>query len=164
MAGTTYLHQEAMKIVSPARKYPLPLKQNILDIYLKIILQVHIVYMGEKYHNDLKLVTDSHLDLLASVVGRYASSTIFFFFSFGFDYYLVDVIQAKSNKQILLEAMKQILFVPDTTWNRLAYDLTRSKGLIKLNEFSAGILMVYAIKFKTHLDFSIRSGIGVSEF
>jgi hypothetical protein len=129
-----------MKIVSPARKYPLPLKQNILDIYLKIILQVHIVYMGEKYHNDLKLVTDSHLDLLASVVGRYASSTIFFFFSFGFDYYLVDVIQAKSNKQILLEAMKQILFVPDTTWNRLAYDLTRSKGFISSTSLVLGSL------------------------
>jgi len=62
------------------QKISLPLKQNILDIYLKSILQVHIVYMGEKYHNDLKLVTDSHLDLLASVVGRYASSTNFFFF------------------------------------------------------------------------------------
>ena len=87
--------------------------------------------MGEKYHNDLKLVTDSHLDLLASVVGRYASSPIFL--SFGLDYYLVDVIQAKSNKQILLEAMKQILFVPDTTWNRLAYNLTRSKGLSSMS-------------------------------
>jgi hypothetical protein len=64
----------------------------------------------------------------------------FFFFSFGFDYYLVDVIQAKSNKQILLEAMKQILFVPDTTWNRLAYDLTRSKGFISSTSLVLGSL------------------------
>ncbi|KAA8526071.1 hypothetical protein F0562_007829 [Nyssa sinensis] len=32
---------------------------------------VHIVYVEKKHHNDPKLVTDSHHDLLVSVVGRY---------------------------------------------------------------------------------------------
>ena len=33
--------------------------------------QVHIVYLGEKQHDDPFLTTNSHLDMLASVVERY---------------------------------------------------------------------------------------------
>lgn len=33
--------------------------------------QVHIVYLGGKQHDDPMLKTDSHHDMLASIVGRY---------------------------------------------------------------------------------------------
>ena len=35
------------------------------------IKQVHIVYLGETQHDDPMLTTNSHHDMLASVVGRY---------------------------------------------------------------------------------------------
>ena len=34
-------------------------------------IQVHIVYLGERQYDDPKLITDSHHDMLAKVVGRY---------------------------------------------------------------------------------------------
>lgn len=37
-------------------------------------LQVHIVYLGEKQQDDPKLITDSHHDMLATVVGRYGTN------------------------------------------------------------------------------------------
>lgn len=35
------------------------------------------MYLGEKQHDDSKLITDSHHDILASVAGRYDSSCVF---------------------------------------------------------------------------------------
>lgn len=44
--------------------------EQVLQILL-LFKQVHIVYLGERQHDDPKQVTDSHHDLLATVVGRY---------------------------------------------------------------------------------------------
>ncbi|CAA2971237.1 subtilisin-like protease [Olea europaea subsp. europaea] len=46
------------------------------DIFLtwaNVESKVHIVYMGERQHNDIELTTSSHHDLLSSVLGREAS-------------------------------------------------------------------------------------------
>ena len=34
-------------------------------------IQVHIIYLGERQHDEPKLITDLHHDMLAKVVGRY---------------------------------------------------------------------------------------------
>jgi hypothetical protein len=43
---------------------------NYSKFYIKT-LQLYIVYMGEKKHDDPSMVTASHHDVLASVLGRY---------------------------------------------------------------------------------------------
>ena len=42
-------------------------------------LQVHIVYLGERQHDDPEVVTHSHHDMLASIVGRYNRSNYLYF-------------------------------------------------------------------------------------
>lgn len=61
----------------------IPLK-NLMRTYWGIEifcynLQVHIVYLGERQHNDPELVRDSHHDMLASIVGRYNKRNYLYF-------------------------------------------------------------------------------------
>lgn len=46
-------------------------RNRIEEIISYVQLQVHIVYLGEKQHDDPKLITNSHHEMLADVVGRY---------------------------------------------------------------------------------------------
>ncbi|GJN25290.1 hypothetical protein PR202_gb13098 [Eleusine coracana subsp. coracana] len=43
----------------------------LVPISAKASTKVYIVYMGEKKHKDPAMVTASHHDVLASVLGRY---------------------------------------------------------------------------------------------
>uniref|UniRef100_A0A5B7BFC1 Uncharacterized protein n=1 Tax=Davidia involucrata TaxID=16924 RepID=A0A5B7BFC1_DAVIN len=62
--------------------------------------RVHIVYMGQRQHNDPKLVTDSHRDLLVSVVGskEAASNSMIYSYKHGFSGFAAKLTVSQAQK------------------------------------------------------------------
>ncbi|XP_060972050.1 subtilisin-like protease SBT3.5 [Cannabis sativa] len=114
---------------------------------------VHIVYMGEKQHQDPDLITDSHHHLLAKIVGskERASELMVYSYRHGFSGFAAKLTQSQA--QHIAELPGVIRVIPNTihklqttrTWDSLDLTITKAPSnlLQKTNNGDGVIIGVF---------------------
>ncbi|KAL5831463.1 hypothetical protein ACOSQ3_016879 [Xanthoceras sorbifolium] len=99
-----------------------------------VMSKVHIVYLGERQHDDPKLITDSHHDILATVVGSKEAASEFMVYSYkhGFSGFAAKLTEAQAQK---LSELPGVVRVIPNSLHRL--QTTRSWDFLGLSSHSS---------------------------
>ncbi|EEF43470.1 subtilisin-like protease SBT3.5 [Ricinus communis] len=85
--------------------------QGVLVTKVEATSNVHIVYLGEKQHDDLKLITDSHHDMLANIVGskELASELMVYSYKHGFSGFAAKLTESQAQKLSELPGVVRVI-------------------------------------------------------
>ncbi|XP_058009769.1 subtilisin-like protease SBT3.3 isoform X2 [Hevea brasiliensis] len=106
---------------------------GILMTVVEAASNVHIVYLGEKQHDDPKLITNSHHDMLADVVGskELASQLIVYSYKHGFSGFAAKLTESQAQK--LAELPGVVRVIPNSLHK---LQTTRSWDFLGLSSYS----------------------------
>uniref|UniRef100_A0A199U9T9 Subtilisin-like protease n=1 Tax=Manihot esculenta TaxID=3983 RepID=A0A199U9T9_MANES len=85
--------------------------QGILMTVAEATSKVHIVYLGEKQHDDPKLITNSHHEMLADVVGskELASQLMVYSYKHGFSGFAAKLTESQAHKLAELPGVVRVI-------------------------------------------------------
>ncbi|XP_024026852.1 subtilisin-like protease SBT3.6 isoform X1 [Morus notabilis] len=112
-------------------------------------VNVHIVYMGEKQHNDPGMITDSHHHLLAKIVGskQKASELMVYSYKHGFSGFAAKLTESEAKKIAELPGVVRV--IPNTlhrlqttrSWDSLGLSYESNSNLLHNSSNGDGVII-----------------------
>ncbi|KAK2973549.1 hypothetical protein RJ640_010604 [Escallonia rubra] len=111
--------------------------------------QVYIVYLGERRHSDPELVTDSHHDILGSVMGskKLASESMVYSYRHGFSGFAAKITESQARRLAELPGVARVM--PNTlhklqttrSWDYLGLPSNAPNNLIDKSNMGDGVII-----------------------
>lgn len=110
---------------------------------------VHIVYLGERQHNDPELVRDSHHDMLASIVGskEVASELMVYSYKHGFSGFAAKLTESQAQRIAELPGVLRV--IPNSlhqlqttrSWDYLGLSFQSPKNILHSSNMGDGVII-----------------------
>ncbi|GFP84217.1 subtilisin-like protease sbt3.3 [Phtheirospermum japonicum] len=127
----------------------IPIAQTLLTYPRSSGNAVYIVYLGERQQNDPKLVTDSHHDMLTSVMGseQLAVESLVYSYKHGFSGFAAKLTESQaeqlSEHPDVVEVMPNSFYKPQTTrsWDYLGVSPETPNNLLNKSNMGDGVII-----------------------